>query len=258
MLNINFKNNKDLDFIMYFYYLKSNNILNNYNNLFSNEEKGQIYNIMSKFNTISIELINEVKNKELYKKAYDEITNTNKYKDYLKETKNYRDKVIGSYNNKKELILGYLNSVNKSEINENIDFYLVNPSCYQGSSNMKERFAVFGSEKGTYKGDMNYALVYIVHETLHLLYPYNRFISDDLDFEDYRYRADIIHKIIEYIADRDLAIILSGKEYPQHEHLDYISEEFYNDYKKYLESNEYNNLFEFINACINKEKTLNR
>ena len=148
-------------------------------------------------------------------------------------------------------IISYLKTCLKEDFNkfneEQINFFICNPHCYRGESFDYDNFAMFGNTKGIMSGDPNYELTYIIHECLHLMYPYKD-KNDEVE-------EKITHSIIELISDYGLGQTLNGKAYQGHENLKETVSSLYPDFIEYLSNDEIRSLSEFIDKAILQNET---
>lgn len=201
--------------------------------------------------TISLTAVKNKINDNLYKKTFQAISKTLEYKNYLREREEYLELVKKYWNSNFNKIDNYLKRVLKNDYKKiNINFYIANPSCNVGRTVIKDNFAMFGHEKGLLQKDPNYELVYIVHECMHIMYPYEKYCNNLFDNTLY----NIVHLIIEFVADYGLAVELRGREYKGHDFLSEYRELLFHEYTDYLNSDKYSSLDEFIKSMIVKYK----
>ena len=117
-----------------------------------------------------------------------------------KETKLYIDNVERCWNENKDRINKYLKDILKVEIDIKLNVYISHPNCYNGYS-FGENNVVWGHYKGI--EDSNYNLVYLVHEGLHHLIPF--------EVNDNELVCYIKHSIIELASDYELYFLLNNE-----------------------------------------------
>ena len=149
------------------------------------------------------EVINYLKNTDIYKKLY-------------KETEIYLNNVMKYWEDNKDFINYYLKRILKIEFNIKPKVYIVHPNLCEGYSTNNE--IVWGHYKGL--DDPNYNLVYLTHEWLHCLLPFTE--------EDTEIDCNIKHSIIELISDYELYSLLKKKSTLKQGHT-YLEE-----YKKFI------------------------
>lgn len=174
---------------------------------------------MDSFNPTIILLDKNVINTINYLKS------TNEFKKLYEETELYLENVKRYWKENKDNINKYLKCILKVNINTHLDVYISHPNCYEGYS--------FGDNKiawGHYKGieDPNYNLVYLVHEGLHHILPF-----EDNDSE---LVCNIKHSIIELASDYELYSLLKGESTLKdgHSYLEEYKEFIYPYWLKYI------------------------
>lgn len=259
MLNLNFFEDEDYNFLQFCL---------NYNNFTSSFNKVQLFfkncglkslklikggrnnQFFYSDKMLSSTSLSSVKNKvkdNLYQEIMKKITQTKEYKRYLVEREDYLVKVKKIWQENYNKIDEYLKKVLKKDYQKiNINLYISNPHCNTGQTFFGDNLAVFGHEKGIMQNDPNYELVYIVHESMHLLYPYKKYCGNSL--EDYPYA--IVHLIIELVTDYNFAIELRGENYRGHDYLDEYKNFLLPKFIEYLNGDKYESLSEFINEMI--------
>lgn len=129
------------------------------------------------------EVINYLKNTDIYKKLY-------------KETKEYLINIKKYWEANEDFINKYLEKALKIDFNIKPKVYIMHPSLCEGYSINNE--IIWGHYKGL--DDPNYNLVYLTHEWLHCLLPFTE--------EDTEIDCNIKHTIIELISDYELYSLL--------------------------------------------------
>ena len=150
-------------------------------------------------------------------KVINDFKNTNAFKKLYNETKEYCNTLKNYWNENKNNINNYLKNILKTNINIKPNVYISHPCANRGYSFSNNNVA-WGHIKGVY--DLNYNIVYLVHEGLHCLIPFEQ--NDNKDM------CNIKHSIIELIADYELNSKLKGKSTLDEGH-PYLSE-----YKKVI------------------------
>ena len=130
----------------------------------------------------------------------EEFKKTEEFKKLYEETKTYYNNLKEYWNINKDKMNNYLKQTLKININTKINVYVSHPNTCEGFS--------FDNNKivwGHYNGikDLNYNLVYLIHEGLHCIIPFE---TNETEEECY-----IKHSIIELIADYELYSKLSQK-----------------------------------------------
>ena len=128
------------------------------------------------------------------------LKSTNEFQKLYKETKLYIDNVERCWNENKDRINKYLKDILKVEIDIKLNVYISHPNCYNGYS-FGENNVVWGHYKGI--EDSNYNLVYLVHEGLHHLIPF--------EVNDNELVCYIKHSIIELASDYELYFLLNNE-----------------------------------------------
>lgn len=158
------------------------------------------------------------------------LKNTSEFKKIYEETKTYMDNVKKYWNEYKDKINEFLNKIIKNNLDVSLNVYVSHPNCYEGYS--------FGENNvawGHYKGieDPNYNLVYLVHEGLHHLIPF-----ENTDNELVCY---IKHSIIELASDYELYSLLKEESTLDqgHPYLKEYKEIIYPYWLRYIGLNDY-------------------
>lgn len=254
MNNINFFENSDLDFLLFCMRYEKDGL--DKIDLFRKNAGEESLRLLDRKNTYfywdenisidSLTSVNKVKDSNLYKETFYKITQTEEYKKYIEEKQKYKDLVEKYFRENELKIIEYLKACLKDDfvkLDENqLNFFICNPYCYRGQAFNYDNFAMFGNPKGIVSGDSNYELTYIIHECLHLLYPYKD-KNDELE-------EKITHSIIELVSDYGLGQTLNGKPYQGHENLKETVSSLYSSFMEYLSNNEIRSLSEFINKSI--------
>lgn len=151
------------------------------------------------------------------KRTVEILKETAEFKKIYSETELYLRNIKKYWEDKKQHINEYLKKTLKIDLNLDITVYISHPDTCEGYS--------FGNNNiawGHYKGidDPNYNLIYLVHEALHCLLPFE---PEENDIE-----GGIKHTIIELISDYELFSLLKGEStlnegYP-----------FLNEYRKFI------------------------
>lgn len=142
---------------------------------------------------------------------------TDEFKKLYKETELYFLNVRSCWEANREKINSYLRNVLKIEFNIKPTVYISHPDTYKGYSFDNNKIAW-----GHYKGieDSNYNLIYLVHEGLHCLLPFNK--------DDTEVSANVKHCIIELISDYELYSLLKGESTLNEGH------SYLNEYKRII------------------------
>lgn len=251
-----------LNIKIYIDYLKGSNLINElvsnenfkifHKNKFSNMDEYELA-ISILMNTIRIEdsNINNLKNilwnkyNEDYKKLLwsmnenvevymedhdvkgliEEFKKTEIFNKLLEETKEYYEKIKYEWDSRKNEINKFLSTYLRINFNCFPNTYIVHPISHVGCN--YEGKIIWGHTKGL--NDIFYNLVYLVHESLHIILPpvFNR---DDGEY--------INHAVIEMISDYELYSLLSKKDKfgEGHPFLREYKEKIYPFWQKYKES----------------------
>jgi len=201
----------------------------------------------------------------------DELKSTSIFKKIYKETELYFLNVKTCWEKHKLGINDFLKRILKIKFDIKPVVYITHPNAYKGYSFDNNKI-VWGHYNGI--NDLNYNLVYLVHEWLHCLLPFEKNESE--------INANIKHCVIELISDYELNSLLKGKSTLNegHSYLDDYKKIVYPYWLKYigLDENQINkrlekdsvefckfseinlielsnmNIYEFINFCIEKYK----
>lgn len=135
------------------------------------------------------------------KNAIADFINSSEFKKLYNETKEYSDFIMNGWKSNKSDINTYLKKVFKRKLNVKIKVFIVHPNSCIGFSSDGSTFW------GHYKGidDLNYNLVYLVHEGLHSALPYDKYNYTEFDCS-----GEVVHSIIELCSDYELYSKLSG------------------------------------------------
>jgi len=166
---------------------------------------------MNSFNPIIFLMDNDVIN------LVNAFVDTNEFKIVLNETKLYYDTVKSHWAKNKVLINAYLKKVLKFDLDINPIVYISHPNTFKGYTFNNNRI-VWGHYNGI--KDLDYNLVYLVHEGLHCLLPFEKNESE--------IHANIKHSIIELISDNELYSMLKGENTLNEGH------SFLNEYKELI------------------------
>jgi hypothetical protein len=131
-------------------------------------------------------------------KTINNFKNTLEFKKIHQETVLYCDMIKKYWNQVSDEIVSFLKNILRINIDKEFDVYITHPDTCTG-------FSFNGSIAwGHFKGlsDMNYNIVYLIHESLHNLIPF--------DLDETSDSASIKHSIIELISDYELYSKLSG------------------------------------------------
>lgn len=150
-------------------------------------------------------------------KVINDIKSTDEFKKIYKETELYFLNVKTDWEKQKLKINDYLKSVLKMQFNVKSQVYITHPNTYKGYSFDNNKI-VWGHYKGI--SDSNYNIVYLVHEWLHCLLPFEK--------NEPEINANIKHSIIELISDYELYSQLKGKSTLKEGH------SYLDDYKKFV------------------------
>lgn len=128
---------------------------------------------------IDINILSEVKKQKFFKDIYN-IATAN------------LERIRNAWEKQKEIINKFLLTIMRVDFQLNMDCYIVSPNLNAGHNIGNNKF-VWGHELGI--NDINYDLVYLIHESLH-----SYFDQDTLS-----------HTIIEKISDIELSRLLNSK-----------------------------------------------
>ncbi len=103
------------------------------------------------------------------------------------------ENVKKAWSENSDIINKFLNDILKTDFNLSLTAYIVSPRLKMGH-NLGNNCLIWGHLEGN--SDMNYNLVYLVHESLHSYFPSN----------------NLCHAIIENIADIELARFLNKSD----------------------------------------------
>ena len=134
-----------------------------------------------------VKTVNEFIKTPEFNKLYEE---TITYSNYLKEL----------FENNKDMLNQYLQRVLKMDFNLAVNVYISHPNAYTGYAFDDDKIA-WGHFKGV--DNPNYNIVYLTHEFLHCLIPYEK-DKDEMHHE-------INHCIVELTADYELWSLLNKK-----------------------------------------------
>lgn len=129
----------------------------------------------------------------------DELKQQKFFMDIIKKSQSNCDRIENNWKESQKLINDWLNAILKTSVNLELVAYIVAPEICSGH-NIGNNSFIYGHNNGI--EDINYDLVYLVHESLHSYFD----------------RDDLSHAIIENICDVELAKYLnkSSKYYPYH------------------------------------------
>lgn len=213
------------------------------------------------------------------KEFYDGIINTLIFLKMKKETIHNLNRIQKRWQEKSNYINKFLKKLLKTEINIETNVYCVHPnSCRGYVLENSTNDIIWGHVNGI--ENPNYDLVYLTHETLHYVFLRNKKWSKE--------REDVVHTIIELIADNELYTELSGKSkyHIGHRYLSKIKKEIYPYWLSFLNLSEEKltkhiiedgiitskeeyekakniindssfkrmNIYEFVNFCLNNTK----
>ena len=125
---------------------------------------------------------------------------TDIFKKLLNEASEYFNNVIKYWLDNKDYINNYLKSIIRYDFNVKPMVYISHPNANRGFSFDNNKIA-WGHFKGI--EDLNYNIVYLVHEGLHCLLPFEKDENSD--------ECNIKHSIIELISDYELYSNLKGE-----------------------------------------------
>lgn len=166
---------------------------------------------MNCYNPTYFLLDNDVKN------TIEVLKETDEFKKIYVETELYLQNVKKYWEDNQQYINEYLKNVLRIDLNLDITVYISHPDTCEGY--------FFGSNNiawGHYKGidDPNYNLIYLVHEGLHCLLPFE---PEENDIE-----GGIKHTVIELISDYELFSLLKGESTLNEGH------PFLDEYRKFI------------------------
>lgn len=167
-------------------------------------------------------------------KVIDKIKEDNLFKKYYQKAINYMENIKVYWLDNKDKINEYLKNIIKLELDTKaIKVYITHPHLNAGIC-VDNKNIFFGHLNGL--KDINYNIVYLCHEYLHLLLPnkkcntpamkmyydkapngFNKehwnYLLTNIDnyYENFDYEEKIIHSIIELISDNELYTRLSGE-----------------------------------------------
>lgn len=134
------------------------------------------------------------------KKLIKAFMKTDEYQKLFDETKEYMELIKKNWSEDKEKINKFLKEILRIDINIKPTVYISHPDTCQGQ-NFADNKIVWGHYRGI--SDLNYNLVYLIHEGLHCLLPFQSDFSNEKSY--------ILHAIIELISDYELYSFLSNK-----------------------------------------------
>lgn len=164
-------------------------------------------NLLSEKFPQSIEAIKNWDFQDVEQSFLDEIYSEEAFKHYCEEAKDFCSELQEYFEKQKPVFKEFFQYIKLDyALQKNICFVL--PKQFAGGVNLRNGCFVWGN---CGKDNLDYALIYILHEYLHSVIEHGR-------------RDDIAHSVIELVADKEFAIKLLGATYKGHSHMEYYHE----------------------------------
>lgn len=141
-----------------------------------------------------------IKNNSEMLGALEKVFETQVFKDIYEETLDYRKDLISRCSVIAPKVSDYVLNVLGIKDEKEIIVNITNPDFHTGTNNGRNE-VFFGHFKS--KNNPNYEAVYILHECLHCVYPYEKEWNEE--------QIAICHSLIELASDNELMYRLSGK-----------------------------------------------
>lgn len=182
--------------------------------------------------------------KDNFKKIFSAAFKSKEFVRLFKETEKYLKFLEGEWENKKEIIIAITEKILGEKLpNIKINVLVTHPNLYNGIV-LPESNTICWGHKEDWE---NYSVVYLMHESLHLI------LDKKLE------RSNLTHAIIELISDNELRVRLNkkGKYFKEqkenvgHLFLRELEETMLPFWKKYLKDKN-KNIVKFYNEIKNK------